>query len=476
MDHRRFDDLTRLLASGASRRAVAKGTVAGVLAGVLGWAWPGRGLAQQSVPLGGQCSAFGANAECSQAGTPAGGVAVICSDNGIARDGAFNCCRNAGGVCTADFHCCGAALCVNGVCGGGGVSGLPLGSSCTSTSQCSQSGGSVVCADNGLLRDGSLNCCRNQGGACTDPAQCCAALDCVGGVCGGGSSAGGTLAIGAQCTAASQCSQAGGAVVCADNGVATDGALNCCRNAGGACANSAGCCGGLNCVDGTCQGATSGGGLALGAACTSASQCSQAGGAVLCADNGYTDDGALNCCRNAGGACSDATFSADCCFGLYCRNGVCTDLAATGNLPLGSPCSASNQCDQSGGATVCADNGIAADGALNCCRNAGGACFTQAACCGGLTCTGGVCTGAGSTPGGTTPGGTTPGTGTVALGGQCTAASQCSQAGGAVVCADNGVATDGALNCCRNAGGACTAANNSSSCCGGLLCVNGTCQ
>jgi hypothetical protein len=414
--------------------------------------------------LGGQCSALGANAECSQAGTPTGGVPVICSDNGVARDGAANCCRNAGGVCTADFHCCGAALCTIGICGGGGTTGLPLGSSCSSTAQCSQVGGSVVCADNGLLRDGALNCCRNTGGACAVDANCCGADLCVNGVCGG--TAGGNLAPGAACTASSQCSQTGGVAVCADNGIAADGALNCCRNAGGACANSATCCASLSCVGGVCTGAAPAPtGLPLGSACTTAAECNQTGGAVVCANNGIATDGVTNCCRNAGGACTAANNSAGCCSGLYCVGGVCTDLSVSGQLPPGSACTAASQCSQVGGPVVCADNGSTTDGAFNCCRNAGGACSYAGACCAGLVCSGGVCSG-----------GTTPATGGLAPGASCTASSQCSQTGGAVLCADNGLGIDGALNCCRNAGGACTAANNSAGCCGGLNCVNGTCQ
>ncbi len=391
MDDRRFDNLARAVAGGASRRQMVKG-LGGGIAALLGLGRFARLGAQELVPLGGQCSAFGANAECSQAGTPTGGVAVICSDNGVARDGSFNCCRNAGGVCSADFHCCGAALCTNGLCGGGGVSQLPLGSQCTATSQCGQEGGSVVCSDNGLLRDGSLNCCRNAGGACAVDASCCGALLCAGGVCGGAPS--GNLSLGAVCTANSECSQAGGAVVCADNGLASDGAFNCCRNQGGACANGASCCASLNCVGGVCTPASPGNNLALGAVCTAGTQCDQTGGPVVCADNGIATDGALNCCRNEGGACTGLNNSADCCGGLYCVNGVCGARSTGTTLALGATCTASSQCDQTGGTVVCADNGITTDGALNCCRNAGGACTAannSASCCGGLHCLNGTC-------------------------------------------------------------------------------------
>src|SRR4051794_13478375 len=177
MDNAQFDGLARAVARGETRRVVLKGLVASLLASVIPWRVPLVVRAQNTVPLGGQCSALGANSECSQAGG-----AVVCSDNGVIRDGQFNCCRNAGGACTADFHCCGGAVCVNGTCGGGGGSGgRGLGAECTSTSQCSQAGGSVVCASNGAPGDGDRNCCRNTGGACTADLQCCANLFCVNG-------------------------------------------------------------------------------------------------------------------------------------------------------------------------------------------------------------------------------------------------------------------------------------------------------
>lgn len=464
MDGRRFDDLARATAVAGSRRQMLRGLVGVVVGGVFGLRRGGGAQGQSLVPLGGQCSAISADAECDQGGTPIGGVPVVCGDNGISRDGVANCCRNSGGICSADFHCCGASLCVNGVCSSGGISGLPLGSSCSASSQCSQSGGSVVCADNGLIRDGLLNCCRNTGGACAIDDNCCGSALCVDGVCGG-VAAGGGLTPGAACSAAEQCSQSGGTTICADNGIAADGGLNCCRNAGGACVNAAGCCASFDCVNGVCAGGAPSTGVSLGGTCSESTECDQTGGAVVCADNGISTDGLLNCCRNAGGACTDANNSAACCGGLYCVAGACTDLAPSGDLPLGSYCTASSQCSQTSGAAVCADNGVSTDGSLNCCRNAGGACSGTSSCCGGLVCANGVCSGgAESSDGG------------LALGAPCTITSQCGQDGGAAVCADNGLSADGGLNCCRNAGGACTADNNSASCCGGLLCVDGACQ
>ena len=132
------------------------------------------------------------------------------------------------------------------------TSGLAQGAACTSSAQCSQIGGTTVCADNGIAADGALNCCRNEGGSCVSGPGCCGALNCVGFVCTSGAATG-TLPPGAICTAASQCSQAGGPVACANNGLAVDGGLNCCRYAGGACASDPGCCANLLCLGGVCQ-------------------------------------------------------------------------------------------------------------------------------------------------------------------------------------------------------------------------------
>jgi hypothetical protein len=463
MDGFRFDELARAAASGASRRSVLKVLTAGFAASWLGFRLPVLAYAQNTVPLGGQCSTLGANSECSQAGG-----AVVCSDNGVMSDGQFNCCRNAGGSCTADFHCCGGAVCVNGSCGGGGggSGGLGLGAECSSTTQCSQAGGAVVCASNGIPSDGARNCCRNTGGACSADVQCCANIYCVNGTCGG-SSTGTTpargLALGAQCTSSDQCTQSGGATVCANNGFDGDGPLNCCRNEGGACTGvdySADCCGGLYCVNGTCTSNTTGG-LAIGAECSQTGQCSQAAGPLVCASNGLDADGALNCCRTEGGGCGQ---DSECCGGLTCENGVCTGggSGSGGTIGLGEQCTATDECSQEGGAVSCADNGIASDGALNCCRYEGGTCGGGSHCCGGLDCTNSVCT----PIGGTAPGGT------IGLGGECASDADCTADGGASYCRDNGIETDGALNCCRYEGGAC---GGGSHCCAGLNCTDGVC-
>jgi hypothetical protein len=94
------------------------------------------------------------------------------------------------------------------------------GDPCTTTEECSQATGAVVCADNGIASDGALNCCRGEGGSCTSGAGCCRDF------------------------------------LCADNGIASDGTFNCCHNEGGGCTSGAGCCGSLRCDGGLCRSAS----------------------------------------------------------------------------------------------------------------------------------------------------------------------------------------------------------------------------
>lgn len=60
--------------------------------------------------------------------------------------------------------------------------------------------------------------------------------------------------------------------------------------------------------------------IPLGGACSASSECSQFqgcydSGPILCADNGITEDGPLNCCLGEGGLCGN---NAHCCGSLLC--------------------------------------------------------------------------------------------------------------------------------------------------------------
>ncbi|MDP9364714.1 MAG: hypothetical protein M3Q10_10910 [Chloroflexota bacterium] len=253
MDGGRFDDLTRSVAGGLSRRRMLRSVAGGSVAGLVALVRGGRAAGQEaSLPLGGACAA---TAQCrqDQMGT------AVCADNGIAADGALTCCH-VSGCCGSDADCCGDLLCaptgdVCSVCLRPPFATKFVGDPCADSSECVASViGSVICADNGVAEDGVLNCCFERGGLCYDgpDSLCCGSAQCIDGVCGGGEFFR-TLPPGSECTGSAQCSQGGGETVCADNGIATDGALNCCRYAGGACASGAGCCGALACLAGVCQ-------------------------------------------------------------------------------------------------------------------------------------------------------------------------------------------------------------------------------
>ena len=62
-----------------------------------------------------------------------------------------------------------------------------------------------------------------------------------------------------------------------------------------------------------------------------------------------------------------------------------------GSLGPGDACYDSGQCVGADAPLVCADNGFADDGPLNCCTYVGSNCGFDAACCGTATCAGGVC-------------------------------------------------------------------------------------
>lgn len=236
-----------------------------------------------------------------------------------------------------------------------------------------------------------------------------------------------SVAPGGACTSTDECLQTAGdvTIVCGDNGIAGDGALNCCRGAGGSCADGSGCCGSLLCGDGVCGGGSAaaptsgdgaGSGLPVGSACTATAQClPSTSGTVICASNTIAADGELNCCLQAGGQCGG--FDNYCCGDLLCTDGVCAALAF-GETGPGGTCAANLDCSQDGGPAVCADDGA-------CCRLEVSSCAADVDCCGGL------------------------------------------------VCGDNLLAEDGALTCCSTLGGAC---GSDAACCGNNYCIDGACQ
>lgn len=245
----------------------------------------------------------------------------------------------------------------------------------------------------------------------------------------------GQLGPGERCASTQECSQAGGPLVCADNLVAEDGPLTCCRTESGACQQDSHCCGALTCEGGVCLGAdgttepaATGGGLALGAVCTETAQCATvSGGVVVCGDNFISDDGPLNCCLEEGSACGA---SSECCGTVNCESGRCGAAAGAaagdngGDLGPGEFCVSSGQCTQALGPAICGDNALSG-GATVCCLQEASSCGGDGECC------------------------------------------------GEAVCADNGIAADGNLNCCGYAGAPC---GSDPGCCADLFCIAGACQ
>ncbi len=62
-----------------------------------------------------------------------------------------------------------------------------------------------------------------------------------------------------------------------------------------------------------------------------------------------------------------------------------------GRLGPGDACYDSRQCVAADAPLVCADNGFAYDGPLNCCTYVGSRCGFDEACCGSASCSGGFC-------------------------------------------------------------------------------------
>jgi hypothetical protein len=214
------------------------------------------------------------------------------------------------------------------------------------------------------------------------------------------------LGPGEPCYDDAQCRGADAPLVCADNGFAYDGALNCCTYAGSRCGFDEACCGTASCLGGICSYA------GPGDPCQHSSQCVAADTAVSCDYVDQTND--YRCCAYEGSSCG---WDGGCCGNLRCSTGVCTDPNASAGypgtidsglnpagygFPPGQACISDSQCDNSYpelGITYCADTGYvygAYGGTQHCCRYEGGSCGgplsdDHSLCCGNLRCLGGTC-------------------------------------------------------------------------------------
>ncbi len=173
MDERRFDTLTRSLASSISRRGGLR-LLAAAGASLLALA-RGKGEAAAQawfLTAGEPCRS---DDQCRGADAP-----LVCDDNGFDYDGPLNCCTYEGSRCGADAHCCGTAYCdANGLC----ISAFDargVGDPCQTTEQCRRSQTGAICEYTISTLDN--RCCWYEG-LCDFGAQFCGSRACAGGDC-----------------------------------------------------------------------------------------------------------------------------------------------------------------------------------------------------------------------------------------------------------------------------------------------------
>jgi hypothetical protein len=132
--------------------------------------------------------------------------------------------------------------------------------------------------------------------------------------------------------------------------------------------------------------------LGPGDPCFDSSQCVAADAPLICADNGFTFDGPLNCCTYEGSRCG---FDAACCGAAACVNGYCANIDVDGGLNVagpGDPCQNSSQCVAADTPLTCDYVGRTDD--YRCCALEGSRCGWDGGCCGWLRCgDDGFCTG-----------------------------------------------------------------------------------
>ena len=178
MEDQRFDRLTRLLATGTSRRR-GLGILAGAGAALLAAA-RGRDAAAHHgwIPLGGACYV---DEQCDQSAVDYP-FQAICGNNGFDYDGPYNCCVSEDSPCAANEQCCWNLECRGGVCvdtflGSGAPGSLGLGEQCGDPVQCVGFAiGTGTCADNDIDPGGV--CCGFYGVSCSSSRQCCGSMFC----------------------------------------------------------------------------------------------------------------------------------------------------------------------------------------------------------------------------------------------------------------------------------------------------------
>jgi len=381
MDGNKFDQITKSLASGLSRRQMIKGA-AGALGALVGIRHeadaacrtirhPCEGTQQCCTGLSCVEASFeGQSERCCPPGQSGCGLGC-CPIGQCCQQGNLQVCLAAGQCCTAatcptPTNPCKVATCTAGVCGEANIANGTScndGNACTSGDTCQAGvctgGTSVVCTaldqchDVGVC-DPATGICSNpnktNGTSCNDGNACTTGDTCQAGICTGGTAT--------VCTALDQCHDAG---VC-------DPATGICSNPekanGTSCSDNNACTQTDTCQAGVCTPGTN-------VVCSPLDQCHVAG---VC-------DPATGLCSNPTAADGTTCDDGDACTQTdTCVAGVCT-----GSDPV--ICTASDQCHVPG---VC-------DPDTGTCSNPdapeGTTCSDGNACTQTDTCVAGVCTG-----------------------------------------------------------------------------------
>jgi hypothetical protein len=409
MDGDRFDDLSRTLAAGISRRKVLAGVAAGLL-GTLGI----RGSAGAGVS-----QIYCGNVACaSSPGRCKPGCVCCVYTNPITGRVMNSRCRPPGTCNPGDVVCPAGKVadpvrgCIDPCSGPGGCPQPPAGScrvaTCATSGLCGTAtapddtvcGTGRACCDGGCTTLGTTSNCSACGDACTANQACTAgACTCLYESCNGACCASGQVCIGGVCTA-----RAGEGQSCDSSGE------NDCQT-------------GLTCCSGTCRDLESNPDFC--GSCTRVCATPTAGtcqGARICVagECGFSPAPATAECRPSSGLCdpaevcngTDLTCPTDdktpsgqpgsCAPGQVCCNGGCTALGTVTNCAsCGNACTIKQDCRD--GACICpneicdgaccASGEVCIDGACGARAGDGQPCDTTGAndCQNGLTCCGGTC-------------------------------------------------------------------------------------
>lgn len=465
MDQNRFDQLTRTLGAGRSRRGALKALLGGALGGaaaVLGAGTTDAATAAKS-PKPDCCPSASpklCGLTCTNTITDpnhCGGCGAACPAGQTCSAG--HCVAKSNGQsCTLDTECasghCADGVCCNAVCGGGCQSCNQPGhlGACTSTS-------TPVASHGGCASDGSVckGTCNGVSGACTYPsaATTCRAASC----------ANGTATLMAHCDGAGHC-PAATTVIC-DPYIC--GPTACASS----CAGDPGCA-----ADGYCDLSVNPGvcrqDLANGVACARDAQCASnhcVNGA--CCDSvcvGATPGGCQTC---ATGTCGAVSAGAPCTGGVCDGNGTCVACVDATNCPTRANASATcvgGICGFTCNAGFADCNGDPSDGCevdltsnVNHCGDCTTACGPTATCDNGLCNTPATCFDGFKNEGETDIDCGGPNCPPCASGKTCLQGPDC-QSG---LCCGAGVCVDSSNSNCGACGNVCS---------GGMGCVSGSCQ